>query len=42
MTWSDAEAIAEKVELARKLGVRGVAVFKFDGGEDPEMWEILK
>jgi len=42
MTWSDAEAIAEKVDLARKLGVRGVAVFKFDGGEDPEMWEILK
>ncbi len=42
MTWSDAEAIAEKVELARKLGVRGVAVFKFDGGQDPDMWDVLK
>jgi len=42
MTWSDAEAIAEKIELARSLGVRGVAVFKFDGGEDPEMWDVLK
>ncbi len=40
--WSDAEAIAEKVALARSLGVRGVAIFKLDGGEDPHMWDILK
>lgn len=42
MTWSDSQAIADKVALARKLGVRGVAIFKFDGGEDPEMWNVLK
>lgn len=42
MTWSDAKAIADKVELAHRLGVRGVAVFKFDGGEDPLMWSVLK
>ncbi len=42
MTWSDAQAIKDKVDLARKLGVRGVAVFKFDGGQDPKMWEVLK
>lgn len=42
LSWSDAKAIADKVALARKLGVRGVAVFKFDGGEDPAMWEVLK
>ncbi len=42
LSWSDAQAIADKVALARRLGVRGVAVFKFDGGEDPKMWEVLK
>lgn len=42
MSWSDAQAIADKVALARKLGVKGVAVFKFDGGEDPRVWGVLK
>ena len=42
MTWSDAEAIRQKVELAKRLGVRGVAIFKIDGGEDPAMWSHLK
>ncbi len=41
-SWSDAEAITDKVELARKLGIRGVAVFKFDGGQNPKMWGVLK
>ncbi len=42
LVWSDAKAIEEKVKLARELGIRGVAVFKFDGGEDPGMWKVLK
>ena len=39
--WSDSQAIAAKVALAKSLGVRGVALFKFDGGEDPNMWSVL-
>lgn len=42
LEWSDAKAIAEKVALARKLGLRGVSVFKFDGGEDQGLWAVLK
>ena len=39
--WSDAEAIRQKVELARELGVRGVSIFKIDREEDPDMWDVL-
>ena len=42
VTWSDAEAIRQKVQLAHDLGVRGVAVFKIDGGQDPNIWNVLK
>lgn len=40
--WSDAKSIKDKVDLARKLGVRGVAIFKIDGGMDPAAWDYLK
>lgn len=42
LSWSDAQAIKNKVDLAKKLGVRGVAVFKFDGGEDENLWNVLR
>lgn len=42
VTWSDAQAIKDKVDLARRLGVRGVAVFSLGGAEDQGMWGILR
>ena len=41
LDWPDAQSIAGKAELAETLGVRGVSVFKFDGGEDPGIWTAL-
>jgi len=40
--WPDAQSVADKVQLAKDLGVRGVAIFKLDGGEDQNMWNILQ
>lgn len=42
VTWQDSQAIADKVALAKNLGIRGVAIFKIDGGEDQGMWGVLK
>ncbi|MDP2705536.1 MAG: glycosyl hydrolase family 18 protein [Patescibacteria group bacterium] len=41
MTWGDASSVADKIALAKKLGVRGIAIFKLDGGQDPAIWNIL-
>lgn len=42
LSWSDAESLRQKVALAKKLGLRGVAIFKIDGGEDQNIWNVLK
>ncbi|MSR70469.1 hypothetical protein EXS62_00270 [Candidatus Kaiserbacteria bacterium] len=42
MVWQDATAIKAKIDLAKKLGVRGVAVFRLDGGEDQAMWNYFR
>ncbi|MDQ3089554.1 MAG: glycosyl hydrolase family 18 protein [bacterium] len=42
IVWSDAEAIRQKVELAKSMNLRGIAIFKIDGGEDKNMWETFR
>ncbi len=39
--WSDAKAMKDKIDLAKELGIRGVAIFKIDGGADQGMWDLL-
>ena len=42
LTWPDEESIAQKIALAKRLGVRGISVFKFDGGQDPDIWRVIE
>lgn len=41
ITWSDAHAIEEKMDLVDKYDLKGTAVFKVDGEEDEEMWKLF-
>ena len=42
LVWPDAQTIASKIALAKSLGVRGISIFKLDGGEDPNLWNALQ
>jgi len=41
ISFTDADAIAQKIALVNKYGLRGAAFFKFDGQADPMLWEKL-
>ncbi len=41
LVWPDATSVQQRIDLAKKLGVRGISVFKFDGGQDPGIWGVI-
>ena len=42
VTFSDAEAVRQKIKLAKDLGIRGISLFKIDGLADPEIFSAIK
>ncbi|HTR18756.1 MAG TPA: glycosyl hydrolase family 18 protein [Candidatus Paceibacterota bacterium] len=41
LDWPDGTSVKDKADLAKDLGLRGIAIFKIDGGEDPSMWTAI-
>jgi spore germination protein len=41
VVWPDEVSTQMKIDLAKRLGVRGISIFKFDGGQDPDIWNVL-
>jgi spore germination protein YaaH len=42
VVWNDAGTIEERINLAKQYGLGGVAIFKIDGGEDQDMYDVLE
>lgn len=41
VTFSDAEAIRQKMELAKKYNLKGISLFKIDGLADPQLFSTI-
>ncbi len=42
VSFPDAQSTANEIALAKKLGLRGVVLFKADGMQDPLTWQVMK